>query len=116
MSGLVAVLLLACQSVALAQVRGLGASATDTPVAFESCHGAGSHDGNSSGDHKGRCQSQHASSAPFAASLPAATSLPAMTIRIDPFAGEVHATPPAESRLARIEPPPLSILHCCLRN
>jgi len=113
-AGFAAVMLLACQSLALAQGPVLNAALTGTAPAPHSCHDPGG-DG-SGGQSEGDCPSTHAFTAPSQAQIPGATALPAITVRTGLLDREIGAAPPVESQLVLIEPPPLSILHCCLRN
>ena len=111
-----AALFLACQGMAYAN-----ASLPDTPqlragTAQESCHdAAGAAGGNNGYDCPAPCRFQNTSSSASTV-LGSATDLPAINARFDPFLIVEKRLPPAISRLARIEPPPLTILHCCLRN
>ena len=114
-AGTAALLFLACQGMAYAS-----ASLPDTPqshagAAQESCHDADREAGKGMDNCPAPCKFQNTSSTPptFFCS---ATDLPAINIRFEPFLIVEKRLPPAVSRLARIEPPPFTILHCCLRN
>jgi hypothetical protein len=108
-----AMLFLACQSMA-------GASAPSSPAplgadAVPPCHAAGEDAGEKAGDSSAQCQFQNASSTPSTV-VYSTIDLPAITVAFDRSAAVVDSAPLDTPRLARIEPPPLRILHCCLRN
>jgi hypothetical protein len=48
--------------------------------------------------------------------VPAAAELPAFIARVDQPTLTVHCASPADYWLARAESPPLTIIHCRLRN
>ena len=109
-AGTAAALFLACQGMAAA-VAPSGAAATPTP-----CHDAGGDTGKNAGDGcPASCQFQNASSTPSKV-VYATIDLPAIVAAFDRFVPVVNSAPPVVSWLAQIEPPPLRILHCCLRN
>ena len=111
-----AVLFLACHSAGI--VYAATSSVAQPGAAQESCHHPGQQTGVDAGQdiHHTSCQYQNASSALSGAGVFAATGLPAITIRMAPVAAIAGSNLPAASPLLRIEPPPLAILHCCLRN
>jgi len=109
-----ATMLLGCQSLAVAQGRASSAGATHEAPAAHSCHDPGGSGSN--GDNEADCPSKNAFSAPSGTELPAVTALPAITFKAGILDRVIDAAEPAESPLVHIEPPPLSILHCCLRN
>jgi hypothetical protein len=109
-AGTAAVLFLACQGMAAADAPS-GAAATTTP-----CHDAGGDtDKNAGGGCPASCQFQNTSSAPSKV-VYSTIDRPAITVSFDDFAAAVNSAPPVAPRLARIEAPPLRVLHCCLRN
>jgi hypothetical protein len=118
LAGIAAVMLLACQSMAVAQASTAGASQSGG-VAPGSCHDSG-QDSRSGGASDNPCGApcQHAFSAPAKAGTfdSGTADLPVMTVRVDRLATTTDIAPPVESWPARAESPPLSILHCCLRN
>ena len=106
---------LACQGMAVAAPSS-AFTQTNGGAAQESCHDAGGESGKSAGDGcPAQCQIQNASST-LSKIVYSTTDLPAITVAFDRFVAVASIAPPAASRLARIEPPPHSILHCCLRN
>jgi hypothetical protein len=112
-AGTVAVLFLACQSAALAQACVTyapqpGAAGTQLP-----CHSAGGGD-DTGAPGQNHCENATASASGF--SIYGLADLPAITTHLDRVAAVAGSTVPAEPPLLRIESPPLSILHCCLRN
>ena len=115
-AGTAAVLFLACQGMAVARASSLSLPQPGAGAAQESCHDAGKEAGkNAEGTCQTQCQFQNTSSTP-SAFVYSTTDLPAITVVFDRSVAVVNSAPPVASRLARIEPPPLRILHCCLRN
>ncbi len=109
-------MLLACQSVAVVHARVLGTPPPDNTAAG-SCHE--SEADSTGGDEQvfsARCQSQNASSTPSGVNVPAADSLPPIVVQAARFAAEIAAALPVDPPLLQVAPPPLSIVHCCLRN
>jgi hypothetical protein len=109
-------LLLACQSVGIAHGRTLTASGPANEPVMHSCHDLGSSKDGNEGTHEARCQSKHAFFTPSGADVLALDSLPSIIVRIERLATNSAVTLLAQSRPVHIEPPPLRILHCCLRN
>jgi hypothetical protein len=113
-AGYAIAMLLGCQSLALVQAPAASAALTGHAPAPHTCHDPA---GDGSGDKfEGQCPSTHAASAPAVIQIPAATALPTIAIREGILDRVVGAARPVESQLVLIEPPPLTILHCCLRN
>lgn len=109
-----AVLLLACQSAALAHaccVPHLQPAATEQAP----CHDAAQDAAGAGGETvEGRCQK--ASASPSGLTILAADQLPAITLHHDRVAAVAAPAVRAGTPLLRVEPPPIAILHCCLRN
>ncbi len=112
-----AVLFLACQGMAVASARSSpapdksGAGAMNMP-----CHDGGGDTGKIAGSEcPASCQFQNTWSTPSKI-VYSTIDLPAITAPFDRFVIDVGPLPLVVSRLARIEAPPHSILHCCLRN
>ena len=106
------VALLLCQGMALAQACLTKLPAMDMSAASAPCHGGGDQQPSPSTSMP-ECQTASAA-VPDVPIFPI-TDLPALTVRY----GEIQASVPAaalEFPLLRVEPPPHSILHCCLRN
>ena len=111
-----AVLFLACQGMAIASAPSSAFAQSGADAAQGPCHGVGGEAGKNAGDGcPAQCQFQNASSAPSKI-IYAATDLPAITVDFDRFVTVVNSALPVVLPLARIEPPPHYILHCCLRN
>ena len=105
---------LACQGMAMAGTFALPQADATAPAA--PCHDAGGDAGNNTGGTcPAQCQFQNATSTP-AKLVYAAADLPAITIDFASVAAAPRVAPPPIEPLARIEPPPLRILNCCLRN
>ncbi len=107
------VLFFLCQSAAIAQACLTMTPQPDATAVQQPCHaGGGQTDSTADGSQAG-CQ--YVSPALSGFDIFATTDLPAITISIDETvhtASAVSFEPP----LLRVEPPPHSILHCCLRN
>ena len=109
-AGAVAVLFLACQGMAVVRAATLALPQSSAGAAQASCHSTGNS------DCQANCQSQHNSSSQSFTNIYAVTDLPAITVRIDRIVAVADSALSAEPPLLRVEPPPLAILHCCLRN
>lgn len=112
-ASLVAVAFMGCQGVALAHARSLDTAGSGASKATGSCHDTGRKSGH--GANGNACQSLNTSSSPAGATVYAVTDLPGITTRVELFARVASPVQPDEP-LLDIEPPPLAILHCCLRN
>lgn len=111
-AGVAAVLFLGCQGMVVVYAHsGLSAGA-----AQGSCHATDQDADKNTGVYQAQCQYQHTSSSVSGAHIFAAADMPAITARIDRVVAVADSVLPAESPLLRVEPPPLAILHCCLRN
>jgi hypothetical protein len=109
-------LFLACQCVTGASAASAEAGQAGASAAQEPCHGAGGETGkNTDATCQAQCQYQNVSPAPSNA-VHAITDLPAVAIAFDHTADVAPAAPSLMLPLARAESPPLSILHCCLRQ
>ena len=117
-AGAVAVFFLACQGAAIVYAHSAGAPESDVGAGQGSCHGAGwGADKNTNNSvYQAQCHFQHTSSSASGANVFAAADLPAITVRIDRLVAVADSVLLPEPPLLRVEPPPLAILHCCLRN
>lgn len=116
-AGAIAALFLACQGMSIVYARSVDAPGSGVGAAAGSCHDTGQQAGNAAGNSAcpSNCQSLNNSSSPSSANVLAVTDLPAITTRIEPVASVAKSALPDEPLLL-VEPPPLTILHCCLRN
>ena len=115
-AGTAAVLFLACQGTAVARAPSPAFAQSGADAAQGPCHDVEGKAGKNAGDGcPAQCQFQNASSTPSKV-VYSTIDLPAIMVAFDRFVSVVNSAPPVASRLARIEPPPHSILHCCLRN
>lgn len=110
-AGTAAVLFLACQGMAVARASTLAIPQSGAGTAQASCHGAGNNTDDN--DYPAQCQFQNASSTPSKV-VYSATDLPAITVAFDRSVTVVHSALQVAPPLARIESPPLTILHCRL--
>lgn len=113
-----ALLFLACHGTAVVYAHSSGTPGSSAGAAQGSCHSA-SWDADMNTDntvYQAQCQYQHASSSASSASIFAAADLPTITARIDRIVAVADSVLLPEPPLLWVEPPPLTILHCCLRN
>jgi len=112
-AGTAAVLFLACQSAALAQACFTTAPQPEAAGAQLPCHSSGDQDG-AGGSGQNHCENATASASGF--NIYGLAELPAITTHIDRIVVVAGSAVPTEPPLLRIESPPLSLLHCYLRN
>jgi hypothetical protein len=117
-AGTAAVFFLACQGMAIVYAHSNGAPGSSAGVAQGSCHGTGldADTNTDSSFYQAPCQFQHTSSSASSANIFAAADLPAITARVDRIVAVADSVLLPEPPLLRVKPPPLAILHCCLRN
>jgi len=117
LAAMTALLFLACQGMAAVYARPAGAAVPDTAAAREPCHDISQQitSDKFTSTCRANCDTQHISSTPPGAFVYAAADLPAITA-LNRIVVVVDAPLPADPPLLRIEPPPHTILHCCLRN
>jgi hypothetical protein len=113
----VAVLLLACQGMVVAYAGPATATPTGAAEVPESCHESGSRSGGISAGTlcDARCKSLDPSTHPIVKVFTTG-DLPAITTATRLPATATEVTHLRDSLLLQIEPPPLRILNCCLRN
>ena len=111
-----AVLFLACQGAGVVYAHSTGAPGSD--AAQGSCHDPGEQTGKSANinDCQANCQSPLTSSGSSGLGVLAAADWAVITPRIDRSVTVAGSATSVESLLLQVEPPPLTILHCCLRN
>jgi len=116
-ASIVALAFLGCQGVALAHARSPDATGSGASKVAGSCHDAGQEPGDVANSNacQSNCQSLNTSSSSSGANVYAVTDFPAIAALVEPFVQVAGLVQPDEP-LLRIESPPLSILHCCLRN
>ena len=115
-AGAAAVLFLAFQGANIVYAHSNGAPGSD--AAQGSCHDSGQQTGKAANTNacQANCQSQLTSSGSSGFGLLAAADLAAITTHVDRIVAVADSAIPVESLLLQVEPPPLTILHCCLRN
>ena len=112
-----ALLTLLCQSSALAHTCAGIAAEPAAAVALPPCHdSANDTQGPAHDAHPSQCLSQATLSSPALPDIPPLAGLPALVIRDAFLKVEESALPVSEPPPLRGKPPPLAILHCCLRN
>jgi hypothetical protein len=113
-----AVLVLLCQTTALAYACACGTNQPAATMANAPCHNAGESDAQGPAQDAGQppCLSQISSPSYSALDASVAPVLPLIVLLVDGFGIDSASSHVAEPRLARNTSPPLTILHCCLRN
>lgn len=110
-------LLLLCQTAMASELPGLAAAFAGETALSEACHGIVPRVSDAP-DHAlhQNCPSEYATPGFAKLDIPKAVDLPALQVR------PVWQQAPAHDRLTRVaaparaEPPPFTIVHCCLRN
>jgi hypothetical protein len=116
-ASVVAVLFLACQAAGMVYARSADIPQPDGVAVQGSCHDSGQQPGTPSrNDCEVNCESQLTSSSPSSPTVLAATDLPAILIHVDSIVAISERASSIEPPPLRAQPPPLAILHCCLRN
>ena len=115
--GVAASFLLLCQSAMAAQAcEPMPATATER-AASEPCHEGVSHSGDTSGHAQQTvCPSEYASASFAKIDVPPVADFPASSVASEWVWAAIPASLNPAAPPARLEPPPHSILHCCLRN
>ena len=116
--GITAVLTLLCQSTALAHSTARSAAQSAGVEAHSPCHDAGGSDAQRPAHyvHPVQCLSQATSSSPALPDIPQLAGLPALIVHVTAFGVADTGLSVSDLPPPRGEPPPLTILHCCLRN
>jgi len=117
-AAITAVLMLLCQSTALAHTCAASVAQPAASVAHPPCHDSSGNEPQSpaSDVHAAPCLSQATSSSPTLPDIPPLVSLAALVVPATPPAIVEAGLPISDLPLLRGEPPPLRTLHCCLRN
>jgi len=116
LAGVASAFLLLCQSAVAAQACALAPAVAGESALAEPCHHAVPQSGNAAGHaQQQNCPAQYASASFAKLDVPQAADLPGLEVQPGWLRAPVHEglnsiTPPA-----RAEPPPFTILHCCLR-
>ena len=112
-----AVLFLAYQGMAVVHAHSNGAPGSSAGAVPGSCHDTGQQPGNAANSNacQANYQSPNIPSSSSAAAVYAVTDFPAIVARVEPFARVAGSVRP-DGLLLHVDPPPLSIVHCCLRN
>ena len=110
-----ALLVVACHTVSVAQAAAAGAPQPGSETASLPCHAL--HAGGAGNDvSPTNCDRAASSSAKTGSFDSHAMDMPVATVHVDRLAAVMDLRSPPELRPARVEPPPLTILNCCLRN
>jgi hypothetical protein len=114
--GITAVLTLLCQSTALAHACVASAAQPAAVMAHAPCHDTGGNDTQGSAHDAHPCLSQATSSSPALPDIPVLAGLPALVVHATAFRVAETGLSVSDLPPPRGEPPPFTILHCCLRN
>ena len=119
-AGIAAVVVLLCQSTALAGAGACvsGAANSATGAAQTPCHEPGGNNTQGSADdtHPAQCLSQATTSTPALPDIPLLAGMPALVLHATAFRIAEIGLPVSDLPPSLGEPPPLTILHCCWRN
>jgi hypothetical protein len=108
---------LLCQTAAAAQACALPPAAASESALAETCHDAVPLSGNAAGHAQHQNCPAHNASAGFAKlDIPQAADLPGLEVQPVWLRAPVRDGLTSITPLARAESPPVTILHCCLRN
>ena len=108
---------LLCQTAMAAQACGLALAASEGSSLSESCHGIVPQSGDAPGHvQQQNCPSEYASASFAKLDIPQAADLPGLVVQPVWLLAAVRDGLISIALPARAEPPPLTILHCCLRN
>jgi hypothetical protein len=116
-AGVASAFLLLCQTAMAIETCGLTPAVAAESASGGHCHGIASQPANESGHAQDQnCPAGFASASFAKLDIPQAPDLPALAVqpgwlRTPVRNGLITAAPPA-----RAEPPPLILVHCCLRN
>jgi hypothetical protein len=108
---------LLCQTAAVAQACALPPAVAGESAMAETCHDSVPQSGDAAGhaDHQ-NCPAHNASAGFAKLDIPQAADLPGLEVRPGWLQVPVRDGLNSIALLARAEPPPLTLLHCCLRN
>lgn len=110
-------LLLLCQTAMAAQACGPAPAVAGEIASSTHCHGADPQSGDAPGHAlQQTCPSDHATLSFAKLDVPQAADSQAFALHPRPFRAAARDGLIVAALTARAEPPPLSILHCCLRN
>ncbi|MBI4194376.1 MAG: hypothetical protein HY526_04790 [Betaproteobacteria bacterium] len=118
MATLAGIILLLCQSTAFVNACTQVVPPASAAAAHESCLDFAPDGKTLAHDSlwQSTCDSQRASIPAVKVTLPAAADLPAVTSRIDFAAFTAFCTSSIDHSLTQAAPPPLTLIHCRLRN
>lgn len=116
LAGVASAFLLLCQSAVAAQACALAPAVAGESALAEPCHHSIPRSGNAAGHaQQQNCPAQYASAGFAKLDVPQAADLPALEVQPGWLRASMHDGSKSIAPPARAEPPPLAILHCCLR-
>ena len=117
LAGIAGAFLLLCQTAMAAQTCCTTWASAGERAATEPCHEGGSHpaDAPASSQEQG-CPSEYATPSFAKLDVPPVLDLPALPVQPERLWTDLPVSLNLAAPPARAEPPPLSILYCCLRN
>lgn len=117
MAVLAGAFVLLCQTAAAAQACALAPAVAGEIALAGPCHDAAAQPGDAAGHaQQQNCPVQYASAGFVNLDIPQATDLPGLDVQPGWLRAPVRDGLSSIALPARAEPPPLTILHCCLRN
>jgi len=117
-AGITAIVVLLCQGTALVHASAGSATQPAAAIVHSPCHDAGGNNaqGPAPDAYQSQCLTEATSSSPALPDIPPLAGLPALVIRAAADGIGQTGLPVSEPPPLRGKPPPLIILHCCLRN
>lgn len=117
LAGIATAFLLLCQTAMAAQACAAAAAAAAESASSGHCHGVATQSGNKSGHIQDQnCPAGYASANLAKLDIPQAGDVPALEAQPRWLWAPVRSGLNAVAPPACAEPPPLIIVHCCLRN
>jgi hypothetical protein len=115
--GIASAFLLLCQTAAAANACAAAPTHAGEVALAELCHDAVPQPGDAEGHaQQHSCPAEHASPSFAKLDIPQAANLPGLAVKPVWQRAPLRMGLSSIALLARAEPPPLTILHCCLRN
>jgi len=117
LAGIASAFLLVCQTAVAAHACALSTAVAGESTLNERCHDAVPQPGNAAGHaQQHNCPAEYASASLAKLDIPQAADLPGLEVQPGWLRAPVRDGLNSIALPARAEPPPLTILHCCLRN
>jgi hypothetical protein len=116
-AGIASAFLLLCQTAMAMETCGLAPAVAAETASSGHCHGNASQSGNESGHaQEQNCPTGYPSAGFAKLDIPQAADFPALDVEPGWLRAPVRHDLNPVAPPARADPPPLTIVHCCLRN